>query len=89
MVLFDKYDFMQVLYLVGFTPKLISLLTGQEIVDNDDDDEDTTTSEVQLSGAITLPPDFFDLIIIDECHRSIYGNWKKVLGYFNTATSSA
>lgn len=34
---------------------------------------------------MTLPPDFFDLIIIDECHRSIYGNWKKVLEYFNTA----
>ena len=65
--------------------RLFSLLTGQEIVDNDDDDEDTTTSEVQLSGTMTLPPDFFDLIIIDECHRSIYGNWKKVLEYFNTA----
>lgn len=63
--------------------RLFSLLTGQEIVDNDD--EDTTTSEVQLSGTMTLPPDFFDLIIIDECHRSIYGNWKKVLEYFNTA----
>ena len=28
---------------------------------------------------------FFDLIIIDECHRSIYGNWRKVLEYFDTA----
>lgn len=26
-LLFDKYDFMQVLYLVGFTPKLISSIT--------------------------------------------------------------
>lgn len=25
------------------------------------------------------------MIIIDECHRSIYGNWKKVLEYFDTA----
>lgn len=65
--------------------RLFSLLTGQEIIDNDDDDEDTTTEEVQLPGNITLPPDFFDLIIIDECHRSIYGNWKKVLDYFHTA----
>lgn len=65
--------------------RLYSLLTGQEIVDNDDDDEDTATSEVQLSGKLMLPADFFDLIIIDECHRSIYGNWKKVLEYFNTA----
>ncbi len=64
--------------------RLFSLLTGQEIVDNDDDD-DTITSEVQLTGTMKLPPDFFDLIIIDECHRSIYGNWKKVLEYFQTA----
>lgn len=32
-----------------------------------------------------LSPDFFDLIIIDECHRSIYSDWQKVLTYFNTA----
>lgn len=25
------------------------------------------------------------MIIIDECHRSIYGNWRKVLEYFDTA----
>lgn len=64
--------------------RLFSLLTGQEIVDNDDD-ENTIIGEVQLTENMVLPPDFFDLIIIDECHRSIYGNWKKVLEYFNTA----
>lgn len=64
--------------------RLFSLLTGQEILDNDDD-ENTITGEVQLTENMVLPPDFFDLIIIDECHRSIYGNWKKVLEYFNTA----
>ena len=25
------------------------------------------------------------MIVIDECHRSIYGNWRKVLEYFDTA----
>ncbi|MCR5138920.1 MAG: DEAD/DEAH box helicase family protein [Bacteroidaceae bacterium] len=65
--------------------RLFSLLTGQEIVDNEDDDEDTTTGEVELANNLQLPPDFFDLIIIDECHRSIYGNWRRVLEYFNTA----
>ncbi len=29
------------------------------------------------------PPEFFDLIIIDECHRSIYGLWRQVLDYFD------
>lgn len=28
-------------------------------------------------------PEFFDLIIIDECHRSIYNIWKQVLDYFD------
>lgn len=65
--------------------RLFSLLTGQEIVDNDDDDEDNATGEVQLTENLQLPPDFFDLIIIDECHRSIYGNWRKVLEYFKSA----
>jgi len=30
-------------------------------------------------------PDFFDLIIIDECHRSGYGTWKEILDYFSGA----
>lgn len=29
------------------------------------------------------PPEFFDVIIIDECHRSIYNVWKQVLEYFD------
>ena len=24
-----------------------------------------------------LPPEFFDLVIIDECHRSIYNVWRQ------------
>jgi type I restriction enzyme R subunit len=28
------------------------------------------------------PRDFFDLIIVDECHRSGYGTWKEILDYF-------
>lgn len=64
--------------------RLFRLLTGQEITD-DDDDEATDVGEIQLPGSVTLPPDFFDIIIIDECHRSIYGNWKAVLDYFHSA----
>jgi len=30
-----------------------------------------------------LPIEFFDFIIIDECHRSIYNVWKQVLDYFD------
>ncbi len=31
------------------------------------------------------PPDFFDMVIIDECHRSGYGRWKEILDYFSGA----
>lgn len=64
--------------------RLFSLLKGEEIIDSDDDD-DTTDIRIDLSGKLNLLPNFFDLIVIDECHRSIYGNWKKVLDYFTSA----
>ncbi len=31
----------------------------------------------------TYPPEFFDLIVVDECHRSIYSLWRQVLEYFD------
>ena len=66
--------------------RLFSLLKGEEIVDDDEkDDETDIEGEVILPDNPNLPHDFFDLIIIDECHRSIYGNWRKVLEYFDTA----
>ena len=36
-----------------------------------------------------FPPEFFDLIIVDECHRGSAkedSRWRKVLEYFNSAT---
>ncbi|NNM60045.1 MAG: DEAD/DEAH box helicase family protein [Legionellales bacterium] len=30
-----------------------------------------------------IPPEFFDVIIIDECHRSIYNLWRQVVEYFD------
>ncbi len=30
-----------------------------------------------------VPIEFFDFIVIDECHRSIYNLWKQVLDYFD------
>jgi len=33
-----------------------------------------------------IPPEFFDFIIVDECHRSIYELWSQVLLYFDAFT---
>lgn len=75
--------------------KLFCVLTGQEISDSDEDAEDEkakadeekdSKTVVDLGNDLKLPPDYFQLIIVDECHRSIYGKWKKVLDYFSEAT---
>lgn len=45
------------------------------------------SSEAQIYKQ--FKPDFFDLIIVDECHRSSArddSNWHEILTYFNTAT---
>lgn len=65
--------------------RLFSFLKGEDVGDNDDDDENEPIEEVTLPPNPNLPHDYFDMIIIDECHRSIYGNWRKVLEYFDTA----
>lgn len=33
-----------------------------------------------------ISPHFFDLIVVDESHRSIYNTYKEILDYFNTIT---
>ena len=75
--------------------KLFAVLTGKTMNEDDEDKEDeklfsfkdTDKSEqaVDLGNNLKLPPDYFQFIIIDECHRSIYGKWQSVLNYFKDA----
>ena len=71
--------------IISTIQRLFSYLKGDDIEDNDEDDGNEPTEEIILPPNPNLPHDYFDLIIIDECHRSIYGNWRKVLEYFDTA----
>ena len=41
------------------------------------------TEPVPVEYNPAIPPETFDIIIIDECHRSIYGLWRQVLEYFD------
>lgn len=75
--------------------KLFAVLTGQFLQDGNEDAEDELAKGeeergnkevIELRDNLKLPPDYFQLIIVDECHRSIYGRWKKVLDYFSGAT---
>jgi type I restriction enzyme R subunit len=36
-----------------------------------------------------IPPEFFDFVIVDECHRSIYELWAQVLLVFRFLSQSA
>lgn len=72
--------------------KLFAVLTGNSLIDDDDDEkddffkDDSQEPPVVLGDKLTLPPDYFKFIVIDECHRSIYGKWRAVLDYFKDAT---
>ena len=77
--------------------RLFAVLTGQNFTDSDDEADDLNEEEsffnenddegpsVELGDDVKLPKDFFQLIIVDECHRSIYGRWRKVIEYFDKA----
>ncbi|MGQ2605488.1 EcoAI/FtnUII family type I restriction enzme subunit R [Campylobacter jejuni] len=52
-------------------------------------DQENTQEEQEGKFYLQYPKDFFDLIIIDECHRggaNEEGNWACVLEYFSSAT---
>ena len=74
--------------------KLFAVLTGQSIAEENEDKEDENLfsfsddnkePEIELGNDLKIPPDHFQFIIIDECHRSIYGKWQSVLNYFKDA----
>ncbi|WP_416861138.1 DEAD/DEAH box helicase family protein [Helicobacter ganmani] len=67
--------------------RLYSILRGESEFDSAEEEhsafenEDKETKEVAYNPQIGI--DTFDFIIIDECHRSIYGLWRQVLEYFD------
>lgn len=64
---------------------LYAYLRGENVDESDNDGTEGDDEEHSTEGKMQLPPDFFDLIIIDECHRSIYSSWRSVLEYFDSA----
>ena len=63
---------------------LYQQLAGDAGDDNDTEDEDSVEKFQAL-----FRPDFFDLVIVDECHRGSAkkdSNWRRILEYFSSAT---
>jgi len=78
--------------------RVYSVLTGKDLAEEDEDTsafEQDNDAPKLVSYNASIPIETFDLIVTDECHRSIYGTWRQVLEYFDativglTATPSA
>ena len=65
--------------------RVYKVLQGEQVADVDDPglDDFVPDAPVTVSYAQDLPPESFDLVIVDEAHRSIYGVWRGVLEYFD------
>lgn len=69
--------------------RMYSILKGEELDESAEEEPGGMSAD---SGSRTprevvyntkYPPEFFDCIIVDECHRSIYNVWSQVLEYFD------
>ena len=65
--------------------RVFSGLKGEVVSEDDDEQIDgfIPAAPVTVEYSADMPPETFDLVIVDECHRSIYGLWRGVLEYFD------
>ena len=70
--------------------RLYSVLKGEPELDPEaeegepfDSDDVDRKEPLPVVYNRSVPPEFFDVIFIDECHRSIYSLWRQVIEYFD------
>lgn len=65
--------------------RVFKVLKNEEVPEGDDQgiDDFVPDAPVEVAYNPDLPPEAFDLVIVDEAHRSIYGVWRRVLEYFD------
>ncbi len=68
--------------------RLYSILKGTELEESAEEEnpneqkyQPKSIPPIEYDGR--MPIEFFDFIVIDECHRSIYNLWKQVLEYYD------
>jgi type I restriction enzyme, R subunit len=71
--------------------RLYSMLKGDPEFDAGNEEDSSFDSAKPWRGEPpevvynpSIPPEFFEFIIVDECHRSIYELWSQVLLYFDS-----
>ncbi|MGE3977126.1 MAG: type I restriction-modification enzyme R subunit C-terminal domain-containing protein [Nitrospira sp.] len=73
---------------IGTIQRMYSMLKGRELAE---EDEEASVAGLErlfkkpepLDYSPTIPIETFDIIVTDECHRSIYNLWAQVLEYFD------
>lgn len=72
---------------IGTIQRVYSMLRGEAELPEGLDEESgfdlAPERPVEVDYQHALPIEAFDVVIIDECHRSIYGVWRQVLEYFD------
>lgn len=69
--------------------RMYSILKGEDLDESTEEKSfaDFVTADSKAPKEVVYnekyPPEFFDCIIVDECHRSIYNVWSQVLTYFD------
>ena len=69
--------------------RMYSILKGEEMDESAEEESffEQAGADSQAAKEVVYnekyPPEFFDCIIVDECHRSIYNVWNQVLEYFD------
>ena len=61
----------------------------QQLAGNEDAEDEGNGEETVARFAQLFSRDFFDLVIVDECHRGSAkkdSNWRRILDYFSSAT---
>ncbi|MGN6751760.1 MAG: DEAD/DEAH box helicase family protein, partial [Intrasporangium sp.] len=70
---------------VSTIQRVFKALRNEDVTTGDDPNLDDYVPDAPVTVAYNpdLPPEAFDLVIVDEAHRSIYGVWRGVLEYFD------
>ena len=69
--------------------RMYSILKGEELDETAEEESffEQRWANTQPAKEVVYnekyPPEYFDCIIVDECHRSIYNVWSQVLEYFD------
>jgi type I restriction enzyme R subunit len=68
--------------------RMYSILQGSDLDESAEDENPAERSDrkrepLPVVYSERVPPEFFDFMVIDECHQSIYNLWRQVVEYFD------